>query len=225
MDEVAAETHYAVLGLEPRASRDQVEKAYRFCLEMYREGSLATYSLLQKDEIGAIRGRIAQAYEVLSDPGRRREYDMSLGVAGASAPLLPFPAPLPLAPPAPVAVAVGEEAVAPAPALAPDTPHPSDMAEPGDSPRPERPVLPEHVTGQELRKIREGRGVSLREIALASKVGVRFLEYIEEDRVALLPAPVYLRGFLMEYGRALGLDPRRTAEAYMANLPPRRPEP
>jgi cytoskeletal protein RodZ len=75
------------------------------------------------------------------------------------------------------------------------------------------------MTGSDLKKIRESRGVSLRAIALATKIGVRFLEYIEQDRLAMLPAPVYLRGFLMEYGRALGLDPRRTAESYMARLP------
>jgi flagellar biosynthesis protein FlhG len=219
-DEGASETHYAVLGLEPRASRDQVEKAYRFCLEMYREGSLATYSLLQKDEIGVIRGRIAQAYEVLSDPGRRREYDLSIGVAGAMAPLLPFPpTATPLSMPRVAQPATLEPAAEGEPgalaAAEPATPLPVTTAPAAPPP----PVLPEHVTGQELRRIREGKGVSLREIALVSKVGVRFLEYIEEDRVALLPAPVYLRGFLMEYGRALGLDPRRTAEAYMANLP------
>ena len=83
---------------------------------------------------------------------------------------------------------------------------------------PAAPSLPDLMTGADLKKIREARGVSLRWIALATKIGVRFLEYIEEDRVALLPAPVYLRGFLMEYGRALGLDPRRTAEAYMTRL-------
>ena len=81
--------------------------------------------------------------------------------------------------------------------------------------------LPARLTGAELRKLREARGVTLREIALVTKIGVRFLEYIEEDRVALLPAPVYLRGFLMEYGRVIGLDPRRTADAYMARLPPK----
>jgi cytoskeletal protein RodZ len=79
------------------------------------------------------------------------------------------------------------------------------------------------VTGAALRHIREERGIPLREIALASKIGLRFLEYIEEDRVDMLPAPVYLRGFLMEYARVIGLDPRRTAEAYMANLPAKRP--
>jgi len=71
------------------------------------------------------------------------------------------------------------------------------------------------------RRLREARGVSLRHMASTSKIGTRFLEYIEEDRLALLPAPVYLRGFLREYARAVGLDPRAVADAYMARLPPR----
>ncbi|MFI4943718.1 MAG: helix-turn-helix domain-containing protein, partial [Burkholderiales bacterium] len=46
----------------------------------------------------------------------------------------------------------------------------------------------------------------------------RFLEYLEEDRFALLPAPVYLRGFLQEYARLVGIDPRRAMDAYMSRL-------
>ena len=36
-----------------------------------------------------------------------------------------------------------------------------------------------------------------------------------------LPARVYLRGFLIEYARALGLEPGRTADGYLATLPKR----
>ncbi len=186
------QTHYDILGLDPRASRERVEKAYRFCLEMYGENAMATYSLLDGEEVEAARVRIREAYEVLSDPPRRREYDLSLGIAPAGAPLLPFPSPAGTPP----QEALSEEAV------------PSELDLP-----------PGPVTGADLRRLREGRGVSLREIAQASKIGIRFLEYIEADRFPFLPAPVYLRGFLQEYAKVVGLDPRRTAEAYMARVP------
>jgi cytoskeletal protein RodZ len=75
------------------------------------------------------------------------------------------------------------------------------------------------VTGEALRRFREARGITLQDVAQVSKVGVRTLEYIEADRFPMLPAPVYLRGFLLEYARILGLEPRRTADAYMARLP------
>jgi flagellar biosynthesis protein FlhG len=193
------DTHYATLGLDPRATRDQVEKAYRFCLEMYGDGALATYSLLAAEDVRAARARIADAYEVLADPERRREYDLSRGL-GLPSPVRPFPSAAPSAPRATLA-------------RLPDPPAPAPVPRGAAS-----PSLPDVIAGADLKKIRESRGVSLRGIALVTKIGVRFLEYIEEDRLTLLPAPVYLRGFLMEYARALGLDPLRTAESYMARL-------
>jgi curved DNA-binding protein CbpA len=196
------DTHYATLGLDPRASREQVERAYRFQLEMYGEGALATYSLLAAEDVRAARARITTAYAVLADPVRRREYDVSLGL-GSSSPLLAFPSASSLAVRGPTGPGGGDRPLPEEPSL----------------PLPAPPTLPEVVTGADLKKIRESRGVSLRGIALVTKIGVRYLEYSEEDRLALLPAAVYLRGFLMEYGRALGLDPLRTAESYMARLP------
>jgi cytoskeletal protein RodZ len=77
-------------------------------------------------------------------------------------------------------------------------------------------VLPDPVSGSDLKAARERSGVSLREIATSSKVGVRFFEYIEGDRFDQLPAPVYLRGFVQEYARVIHLDPRRTAESYLS---------
>jgi len=180
--ETAREDHYRVLGLPPRASREQIERAYRFCRELYGPDSLATYSLLEPQEVEDTRERVDEAYEVLADPGRRRAYDESRGLLGPDAdPAWYLP------------------------------------AEPVE--RGPRPItLPAIVDGAALKRMREARGMSLREIAATSKVGVRFLQYMEEDRVAMLPAPVYLRGFLQEYARIVGLDPRRVADSYLSRI-------
>lgn len=64
-----------------------------------------------------------------------------------------------------------------------------------------------HATfGDELRREREIRGISLKEIAEATKVSQRLLEAIENDDYRYLPAPVFTRGFVREYARYLGLD-------------------
>ncbi len=174
---------YDILGLEPGASREQVERAFRFSLEMYGQDALATYSLLEPVEMEAERARIQEAHEVLADPEKRRAYDEAHGFAPPEASVEPFPA----------LGGSGTEEVA----------------------------LPEVLSGADLQRIRESRGVDLRRIANVTKIGTRFLEYIEEDRFALLPAPVYLRGFLQEYARAIGLEPKAVAKAYMRRLPPR----
>lgn len=60
--------------------------------------------------------------------------------------------------------------------------------------------------GQNLRRERELRGVSLDEIAQHTKVGTRLLEAIESDRFDLLPGGIFNRSFVLHYARYLGLD-------------------
>ncbi len=196
---MSAPTHYEVLGLSPAASLELIERAYRFHLELYRENSLATYSLLAPDESRALRSRVQEAYEVLHDPERRHAYDVVLG----------------LVPTGSTSADLGGEApvqAEPGVAVPPSAPGPVPEAPPPP------PVLPDPVTGRSLRAYREWKGVSLRDIANQSKIGVRFLEYIEADRFRDLPAPVYIRGFLREYARACGLDPARTADSYVSRF-------
>lgn len=82
-------------------------------------------------------------------------------------------------------------------------------------------VLADPVTGADLKRFREACGVTLASIAAVSKVGSRTLEDIEADRFDRLPAPVYVRGFVQEYARAVGLEPRATAESFLARMPKR----
>jgi len=60
--------------------------------------------------------------------------------------------------------------------------------------------------GEELRREREIRGISLKEIADATKISKRFLDAIERNDHRTLPAPVFTRGFVREYARYLGLS-------------------
>ncbi len=71
--------------------------------------------------------------------------------------------------------------------------------------------------GTWLRRQREAREISLREIADASKVSLRYLEAFEQDRFELLPARVFIQGFLREYARYVGLDPDEVVNHYLAS--------
>ena len=60
--------------------------------------------------------------------------------------------------------------------------------------------------GPWLRRQREMREITLREISDASKISLRYLQALEDERFDLLPAPVFAKGFLRQYARYVGLD-------------------
>ena len=68
--------------------------------------------------------------------------------------------------------------------------------------------------GEELRREREIRGISLKEIADATKISKRFLEAIERNDHRTLPAPVFTRGFVREYARYVGLSCEEMVNRY-----------
>src|SRR6058998_1296429 len=68
--------------------------------------------------------------------------------------------------------------------------------------------------GEELRREREIRGISLKEISDATKISKRFLDAIEKNDHRTLPAPVFTRGFIREYARYLGLNSEEIVNRY-----------
>jgi cytoskeletal protein RodZ len=60
--------------------------------------------------------------------------------------------------------------------------------------------------GETLRREREMRGVTLQEIAAATKISVRFLEALEREEFHKLPGGIFNRSFVRAYANYLGLD-------------------
>jgi|YelNatPaOPRAMG01_1025707.scaffolds.fasta_scaffold22330_2 cytoskeleton protein RodZ len=60
--------------------------------------------------------------------------------------------------------------------------------------------------GENLRREREMRGVTLEEISAATKISVRFLKSIEDEEFSRLPGGIFNRSFVRAYARYLGLD-------------------
>jgi len=68
------------------------------------------------------------------------------------------------------------------------------------------PALPS--VGSQLRQAREGRGLAVSDIAQALKLGPRQVEALERDDWADLPGTTFIRGFVRNYARLVGLDPQ-----------------
>jgi flagellar biosynthesis protein FlhG len=194
MKPFSEQTHYEVLELAPDASPDLVERAYRVARATYASDSLATYSVYDESELGALQERIELAYAVLSDPQRRSAYDASLGAG----------------PRVELALSFAEEEER---ALE-STPEIRGFEE-GEDDGP--------WGGARLRRWRMARGIELDRIASATKVSVSYLRSLEEERFDALPATVYVRGFVTAYARAVGLDVDRVVPQYMERVAQARP--
>src|ERR1700749_817680 len=73
--------------------------------------------------------------------------------------------------------------------------------------------------GQMLREPRERRGVSLRQIANATKISVAVLESLERNDISRLPGGIFGRAFVRSYALEVGLDPEHTIQEFIAQFP------
>ncbi len=69
--------------------------------------------------------------------------------------------------------------------------------------------------GQRLKREREMRGVSLDEIAQATKIGTRSLRALEDEDFERLPGGIFNKGFVRAYARFLGIDEEQAVADYM----------
>jgi curved DNA-binding protein CbpA len=204
---------YELLEVSPTASAQEIHRAYERVRRVYEPNSIALYSLFTTDETEAIHQRIEEAYRTLVYEDNRRKYDALLRER-KEMPELPTP---------PMPKTYQPRPVQPAPPFPAENRHPVD-AEPQPAPPACKPQQEDittvsqfigEFTGPAIKALREQLDQSLRTIADQTKVGMRYLEYIEEESYQKLPARAYIRGFLILYAKALGCDPDRMAGDYL----------
>ena len=69
--------------------------------------------------------------------------------------------------------------------------------------------------GPFLKKIRTYKQVPLERLSESSRIGKTYLIALESNDFKNLPAPVFLRGFLVQIARQLGLDESKVATSYL----------
>jgi flagellar biosynthesis protein FlhG len=205
-------SYYELLDVDPRATVEELKRAYQIAMRSYGTDHMATYSLFTESEREAIATRVQEAYNILVDPKRRRNYDEDLRTQGL------YPKDASEAP----------------------QPEPSDIASPEEQPdeiplEPEEPLVNDLVrdridetlasteedgewSGALLKEIRELLGLSLDDIADRTKVSRGHLKSIEESSFDYLPPDVYVKGFITQYARALELDPDHITTKLMETI-------
>jgi cytoskeleton protein RodZ len=72
--------------------------------------------------------------------------------------------------------------------------------------------------GEKLQREREMRGITLDEIAKATKIGTRSLRALEQEDFNKLPGGIFNKGFVRAYARFLGIDEEQAVADYLAAI-------
>jgi|SRR5215510_6261998 len=68
--------------------------------------------------------------------------------------------------------------------------------------------------GEEIKRRREERNISLNEISESTRISVRFLKAIEADNFAILPGGIFTRSFIRSYAKEVGLNEEEAMTLY-----------
>jgi len=245
--------YYEILEITPDATPTEIRSAYLKMKSAYSKDSVATYSLVSRDEMDDIVRKIEEAHNVLSSLDRRKEYDRKYQLGSVMADTLEnnFK-------PTETAKVISIDRVPPMDTnnssehmlVAPTTDFetkvnrsPSVVMEstiqvistaPTPSHHSEKSAVLSYGSsvidaanfqlemdretdwkGSFIRRVRELKKISLEELADYTKVSRTYLRAIENDEYNKLPAPVFLRGFLIQLCRKLHLPQDRVISAFL----------
>ena len=209
------QNYYELLEVSSDTNPDEIYKSYQRARNAYTGDGLALYSLLSPEECQAILSRIDEAYTVLSDPEKRRQYDQARGI---------------------------EDTYKPGPTV-PTSDDQFETAADREEQETKRKSMTKIVAqkrfqleydidtdfekeiesaslfdGNFLKKVREYKKVDLPRMADLTKVSKTYLKYIEEEEFDKLPATVYVRGFVFQYAKCLKLNPDLVATSFLTRL-------
>lgn len=211
---------YEILDVSPRATIAEIKRAFQIALRTYGGDHMATFGLFTEAEREEILNRVHEAYNILTDPELRRQYDEELRIQGHFPP--------------------DKEKIVEPPSRESGLTHQfrRNLAELGKMEDPEVRQEKERLvrellaaaeetgdwSGSLLRQVREIRGMSLDEIAQHTKISRGHLRNIEEDSFEYLPPDVYVKGFIVQVAKLLGLDPERVSPRLMEHIRRKRGE-
>lgn len=235
--------YYEVLEIPATARSEEIYHSYQRAKSAYSSDSLALYSLMSPEECRNVLELVEEAYSILSDPSKRKRYDearglnrdfsaMSYNVLSDRVPSIRSE----VVSQSTTAVKnmLREEFVLNSSATSSNTTGSSNSLQSNVTKLvTQKRFALDYVinadfekeieettefTGDFLRKIREYKNLDLDRLTDMTKVSRMYLQGIETEEFAKLPAPVYVRGFVYQYAKCLKLKPEVVANSYVARM-------
>ena len=203
--------YYELLSISYNASSFEIRQAYKYILAIYEENSLATYSFFAEDERKLILSKIEDAFLTLIDDKKRKVYDNNLVNTGEASDKILTDREKKKA----IPIYLTSKARENNNSLARIK---KKIQENKAGDLATTMLKRDHISGKDLRNLRESLGIELEEIFQATKISPTALDAIEKDDVVNLPPRVYLISFLKSYAEALQVDPKQVVEGYIKNI-------
>lgn len=238
--------YYELLEVTPGATPEEIKSAFLRAKNIYSPESPALYTMFTKEEATELTKMLDEAYNVLSNYAKRREYDRALAARGVNG-FSPKPGPAFVAQNelpdffntdgsiknidssggnhssenAAVVIQFQADAQIDNSTTANSD---DDVAYTRFSQYQIDPILEAEIKVQEvfdgtfLRKIRMYKNLDLDRVCEVSKIGKHHIICIENNEFEKLPAKVFVRGFVRHYAEILQLPINKVVESYMKLL-------
>jgi hypothetical protein len=201
------QNYYERLEISYSASPFEISHAYRMAMQIYNDGSLASYSFFSETQRKEILALLEEAFLNLVNEQSRSEYDRSLiekGVLKES-----FRYKRSMKDHLSVLKQANTKSEAPITQNKPDPEINRNLKD----------VLAQDIlTGKDLKQLRLEMGLSLEQISDRIKVRIGLLRSIEEDRFDQLPSRLHLKSYLTQYVQCLRIDTDAVVMRYLKRL-------
>lgn len=193
--------YYEILELPSNAPQHEVTAAYDRARSTYAGDNPAIYTIFSEQEARELLVMIEEAYQVLGNKILRNIYDQRLLSGRSSLNDLTY-----------------ESILEASKQAFPETKAESKAEFFQKNEAFEREIKnQENWTGDFLKKVREYKNISHQKLSETTKINSFYIQAIENMNTENLPAVVFVRGYVVQIAKALGLDEKFVADSYMKN--------
>jgi len=226
-EEEKNKNYYEVLEVPTHAGSDDILKGYNRAKNAYSHDSLALYSLMSQNECESVLNLIEEAYSILSDSEKRKQYDLARGIHNPT--LAKESKPIEQNQKLSETLLENNNTnghqLNPPPQTTGEYSMPKIVAKKRfsldfevDQEMEDKIEQATQFTGPFLKEIREYKNVDIVRMADLTRVSKTYLKNIEEEKFDNLPALVYVRGFVYQYAKCLKLNPDLIASSYLHHI-------
>lgn len=194
--------YYDILELHSNVPQQDVSKAYERAKTTYSGDNPAIYTIFSQQEARELLVLIEEAYMVLGNKNLRAIYDQRLLSGRFQTNELSY-----------------DSILSASKQLYPEPPQEDKKVVYAKDEAFEKEIAAQETwNGDFLRKVREYKNISSAKMCQITKINPYYLAALESMDSKKLPATVFIRGYIIQIAKVLGVDEKKVADSYMKFL-------